>query len=160
MMDEVTISLDAGRARLAPRGVIVHAMGEFLELGQEDASAWQFLGKLGLSAHAFVTPSGVVVRGRRDDQGAYHAKGANDCLGVEFLVPGVHTYSTFLEAIKTEYLTAPQYAAGVELVRGWVIAHALEPGQVRRHSDQAPGRKHDPGPGFPWPRFIEDVFRC
>lgn len=153
------IPLLDGRGRNEPKMVVVHAMAEFVEQGNRDLPAWDLLAKLDLSAHAFVTPSGVVVRSRDDDQGAWHAKGFNrDSLGIEFLVPGVHTYSTFLKRMKEPYLSDAQYAAGVELVREWVRRYEISPDQVVRHSDVDPGRKHDPGDGFPWKRFVEEVF--
>lgn len=46
--------------------------------------------------------------------------------------------------------TEPQIAATVELVR--VLAAALPIRWLLGHEQVAPGRKHDPGPAFPWQR--------
>ena len=74
-----------GPRHQTPNKIVVHAMGEFIN----NKPAWAFLESIGLSAHIFVTPSGVIVRSRKDRQGAWHAKGFNtDSLGIEFLVPG------------------------------------------------------------------------
>ncbi len=162
MVDEAQIPLPHGaRSNQPKKEIIVHAMGEYIDQADRDYSAWDWLDKLGLSAHALVCPNGVVIRCRDDDQGAYHARGHNrNSLGVEFLVPGVHTYGTFLAALRTDYVSEAQMAAGVELVRGWVVAYNIQVDQVLRHSDVSPGRKHDPGGGFPWTEFLEKVSSC
>ncbi len=148
-----------GASHNQPNKIIVHAISEFLDLGSQDQIAWSFLDSQGISAHAFVTPSGVVVRTRDDHEGAYHARGHNtNSLGVEFMVPGVHTYPTFLDAMNTDYLTPAAYDAGLTLVRGWVRAYGITKDNLHRHSDVSPGRKMDPGYGFPWDRFRYDVF--
>lgn len=142
-----------------PTKIVVHAMAEFVEQGDSDLPAWALLDRMGFSAHALITPSGVIVRTRFDAQVAYHAKGHNmNSLGVEFLVPGVHTYGSFLESMRHMYLTPAQYAAGLYLVRNWIKEHDIKPDQIFRHSDLSPGRKYDPGAGFPWDRFKEELF--
>ena len=67
-MNEAIIPLEKGAESQTPSRIVVHAMGEFIDIEPEDYSAVEFLRKLGLSAHAFITPSGVVIRSRRDDQ--------------------------------------------------------------------------------------------
>lgn len=152
--------LPHGYKSLLPDAVLVHSMGEFIELGDVDPPAREYLDQLGLSAHSLIHPDGLNERLRDDDQGAFHARGWNgNALGIEFLVPGAHTYATFLKAIRTPYLSSAQYAAGLEQVRAWVKKFNIPRDRVLRHSDVSPGRKYDPGDdGFPWARFVKEVF--
>ena len=147
-----------GSERNIPKLIVVHAMGEFI-LDPHPIHATDFLVKLGLSAHALVSPKGDVYVCRDDDQGAYHARGYNqNSLGIEFLVAGHHDYSSFIEKIKSPWVAEEQLEAGIEAVRSWVQAYDIPQNKVVRHSDISPGRKVDPGAGFPWGRFIEEVF--
>lgn len=127
-------------------------MGEFVG----NLYAPDFLRVAGLSVHAMVTPSGVVIRCRGDAEGAYHAAGHNQySLGVEVLVPGKHTYETFLEKIKTDWVAPAQFAATVALVREWRKIPGIV--EFKRHCDTDPGRKLDPGAGFMWERFLKEI---
>lgn len=138
-----------------PKLVVVHSMGEYI-LDPAPVPAADFLLKYKFSAHALVSPNGNIYRCRDDHERAWHARGFNaHSLGVEFLVEGNHNYSTFLEAIKEPYITTDQWEAGIELVRGWIEAHDIT--EVKRHSDVSPGRKLDPGDGFPWPDFLNRI---
>ena len=139
-----------------PELIVVHSMGEYINNNGELYFAPDWLEYLGLSAHALIVPNGDVMICRPDEKGAYHARGYNkDSLGVEFLVPGEHNYSTFIETIKTDWVTTDQYEAGAELIRHWVNKHNIS--QIKRHSDISPGRKVDPGAGFRWPEFINTI---
>ncbi len=150
--------LEKGSRHNSPRMVVVHCMAEFL-LDPQPIHASDFLEKIGLSAHALVGPSGDIYICRDDDQGAYHARGYNtDSLGIEFLVKGRHNYGSFLETIKKEWVAPSQWAAGVDAVRNWVRSYDIPRERLVRHSDISPGRKVDPGRGFDWGRFVEEVY--
>lgn len=142
----------------APRRIVVHAMAEFLDLDPTDKSALDFLRSQKLSAHILASPGGTLIRMLDDHTMGAHAKGANkDCLGLEILVPGVHTWATFVERIKTPYMTISQWDSTVWQVRQWRDLYSIELDDIQRHSDISPGRKVDPGDGFDWPEFIDEV---
>jgi len=158
--------LEHGSDQQSPSRIIIHAMAEYihidaaastaLKIPAGDYHAHEFLNLSGLSAHILGTPSGVRIRCREDNEGAWHAKGHNtNSLGYEFLVPGLHDYGSFLATIKRPYLTAEQYEAGIEQVRDWVKNHNIK--RMDRHSDVDPVRKKDPGDGFPWKQFKQDT---
>ena len=157
-MQNAYMPLSFGREKQYPKRIVVHCMAEYIDTDGRDYSAVEFLDKIGLSVHALITPSGVIIRCRDDDQGAWHAKGYNtDSLGVEILVPGLHTYESFLQEIKMPYYTTEQFSSLVFIVRNWMLAHDIKPQSIDRHSDISPGRKHDPGAGFPW---MECIGQC
>ena len=145
-----------GAAVQSPEMIIIHAMGEYIGESGWKNHAVNYLNREGLSAHSIIAPDGVNYRCRDDNQGAYHAKNYNtNSLGLEFLVTGVHSYGTFLEAIKNPYLTTKQYQEGVNQVRYWMHHWGIT--KVVRHSDVSPERKVDPGNGFPWAMFRRDI---
>lgn len=147
-----------GNKRNRPKMIVVHSMGEFI-LDPHPIHASDFLVKMGYSAHALVAPNGDITICRDDDQGAYHARGYNtDSLGIEFLVKGHHNYGTFIEKIKSPWVMGEQLEAGIDAVRSWVEAYDIPREKVVRHSDVSPGRKVDPGEGFPWEQFLDEVF--
>ena len=145
-----------GSATNTPNRIVVHSMAEYIK---DDVQyyATEWLNKLGLSAHALVTPDGIVIRTREDSQGAWHAKGFNlNSLGIEFLVKGVHNYQSFTDTIKTDWVTPEQYSAGLEQIKEWIGLHSIQ--KIERHSDLSPGRKVDPGQGFPWEQLLSEIF--
>ena len=54
-----------------------------------------------------------------------------------------------LEGDGTDF-AEPQMAALLDLLGGVLERHCIHPARVIGHSDMAPGRKTDPGPGFDW----------
>ncbi len=157
VMQTARIPLPFGSKSNSPNRIIVHAMGEFIDDGTGRIySALDWLKYLRLSSHSLITPSGVIIRTRNDNEGAYHAKGYNkNSLGIEFLVPGVHTWQTFRNVINNDYLFAEQYQAGVDQVMEWMDKYNIT--SIERHSDVSPVRKNDPGNGFPWTQFLHDI---
>lgn len=164
--------LPKGPAQQTPRGVIVHAHGETIEINQDvidhygpeigslgeivDAVDW--LERLGLSAHAIVPPDASLIRCRRDTEGAWHAKGWNtDTLGIEILVPDAPTYGAFLRRVGEPWTNLPQLRTAAWQVAHWCNDYPIE--WTRRHCDVDPDRKVDPGVGFPWEQFNDMVAR-
>lgn len=145
-----------GSRKQKPDRIIIHCMGEFIDTGKEIFSARDFLNRNGLSAHSLITPSGVNIRLRHDDQGAYHARNFNrDSLGMEFLVPGVHNYATFKEKIKNPYTFIDQFEEGIIQVREWIEKFGIK--KIDTHSGVDPSRKIDPGNGFDFEYFMQRV---
>jgi N-acetyl-anhydromuramyl-L-alanine amidase AmpD len=145
-----------GRKTNEPDTIIVHSMGEKIKNNDRIYDAFEWLDFLKLSAHALILPNGDLIRCRNDDQRAWHAKGNNtNSLGVEFLVPGIHDYASFLELIKTDWVSDEQYSTGIEIIKQWKNEHRIE--NILRHSDVSPGRKVDPGAGFKWPWFYSQI---
>lgn len=142
-----------------PKMIVVHCISEFFEVDGRIIGASEFLDKIGLSAHVLITPYGEQIRMRNDNQGAYHAKGFNtDSLGIEFLVPGIsRDYGKFLEDIRKPYLTFDAYHAGVAQVSEWARKYNIGRDNIKQHSKIDPERKKDPGAGFPWVQFMNDV---
>lgn len=136
-----------------PTEIVVHSMGEYIKDGDRPQHAVAFLNEYGLSAHALIAPSGDVFVCRADNEGAWHARGHNkNSLGIEFLVAGEHDYRSFVDTIKSPYLTDLQLEAGVDVCKRWMRKHDIK--TISRHSDISPGRKVDPGSGFPWDYFL------
>lgn len=129
-------------------------MGEYI-LDPDPIFAPDFLEKLSYSAHALIVSNGDVMICRDEAEGAIHARGFNtNSLGVEFLVQGDHNYASFLEAIKTDWVTPAQWKSGIELIQEWKSRHNIR--EIVRHSDISPGRKVDPGAGFDWIKFVSE----
>jgi len=141
--------------------IVIHSMGEFIENGEKDFYAPDFLRKIRLSAHYFVTPSGVIIQGRENNTVAWHAKGYNfESIGIEILVPGLHTYETFLNTIENpHWYTDFQFKETIELVKYLKRKYnrSLKDNWLVRHSDLSPGRKKDPGDGFDWIEFCKRI---
>ncbi len=145
-----------GARRNTPKMIVVHAMGEYI-LDPGPIHARDFLLKLGYSAHALVEPDGQIIICRTPDQGAYHARGFNtDSLGIEYLVKGNHDYGSFLDAMKTDWVTHAQWHSGIDFINQWLTDFDTIT-EVVRHSDISPGRKVDPGVGFDWELFKQNI---
>ncbi len=136
--------------------IVYHGMAEFVR--DKDGQVYYCIDWLKhekISAHALITPSAVIIRTRRDEQVAWHAKGFNfGSLGIEFLVPGIHDYNTFLQRIDDPYLTDGQLRAGIDMTREWTAKHQIK--HIDAHSDLT-STKYDPGRGFPREEYLKGV---
>lgn len=134
--------------------IVLHCMGEFIDTENEDYYATDWLKYKKYSAHRMVTPTGTVIRCVPDEYVAWHARDYNSfALGVEFLVPGLHNWITFVKAIKNNYVSSGQFAAGVWQVNQWLKDYSISVDNVVTHQEIDPKRKNDPGPGFPLAEF-------
>ncbi len=109
------------------------------------------LRELRVSAHLLIRRTGGVVQYVPLQRRAWHAgvssfDGRSRCndfsIGIE------------LEGCDTRPFTARQYARLIAVTRALRVRYPLlVDGRIVGHSDIAPGRKTDPGPGFDWDRY-------
>jgi N-acetylmuramoyl-L-alanine amidase len=153
-----------GPARARVTEIIVHATGGpscaggrvvYSDPGTVKRMKAFFEGSGGVSIHYIVGTDGEVAQSVPEGEVAYHAIGHNEgSVGIEMINRG-DGREQFPEA---------QVAAMVGLVAGIMRRHGLGVAQVKRHSDVDPStiqcagqmvrRKQDPGPAFPWDRFL------
>ncbi len=143
--------------------VVLHSIslppGEFggghiakLFLNQLDWQAhpyFQTIRGLQVSAHFVLLRDGQRLQFVSTDRRAWHAgtsawRGRANCndysIGIE------------LEGLEGGLFTAAQYVALVPLLQALARRHPLQ--AITGHEHVAPGRKHDPGPGFDWPALL------
>lgn len=103
---------------------------------------------LQVSAHFVVRRDGELLQFVSCDERAWHAgrslwRGRENCndwsIGIE------------LEGLEGERFETAQYARLARLLAALARAYPLA--EVTGHEHVAPGRKHDPGAGFDWPRL-------
>ncbi len=155
------------------KGIVIHSMAEYISTPDGPSYAPDFLEGVGLGVHAMITPNGLLLECAGADRICPHAglsmfKGLKflnrNFLGVEVLVEGVHSYASFLKAIKSpQAFTLEQYDALSVLVRmwremfdiptGWVVGHSEVSGDSIRGKGKG---KRDPGSGFDWSRLNLD----
>ena len=109
---------------------------------------------LKVSSHYLVRRDGQVVQFVRPELRAWHA-GASSWRGRE----RCNDFSIGIELEGTEdsAFADAQYPSLVGLVRYLQVKFPIR--DIAAHSDVAPGRKSDPGPGFDWPRLFGALSR-
>lgn len=152
----------------SPDGIIIHSMGEYID----GEPAWEFLERIGLSAHYLISPDGSIDCTVSPEREAYHAgksefegqRNLNSTfLGIELLVEGDHTYSSFLKAIKNpETFTDKQYKSCIWLCKDLMKRFDIPCDRVVRHSDVSgpdvrDDPKKDPGEGFDFDYVLNEL---
>lgn len=152
-----------------PDKLIFHCMAEIIKVNESfknkgktieagEYSAHEWLQLLGLSAHFLIHPNGDVTKIRGTKEICWHAKGFNtNSVGIEVLVEGVWDYETFLERIKEDWVTDEQYETTIELSDDIIEYFDIPDDNILRHSDISPERKYDPGEGFKWDWFKDEL---
>ena len=171
-MISTMIHLPYGGGTQDPNTIIIHAMAEYIICDKATSEyykdkknlkiipgiyhALRWLDVTHLSAHCLITPEGMNIRMREDNEIAWHAKAHNiGTLGLEVLVPGEHTYPTFLKHIDTDYVSQWAYRAVKEQVKRWLDTWAIR--NITTHHAIDPVRKKDPGKGFPMTDLLKEV---
>lgn len=152
---EVRVSPNCGPRRdgMRPDCIILHYTG--METG-EAAEAWLCAPESEVSSHYLVHENGRVVQMVRESDRAWHA-GKGSWHGLT----DVNSFSVGIEIVNSGPLggfpafPSPQIDAVAALCLGIAERHRVTPQRILAHSDVAPGRKIDPGEGFPWPRLSE-----
>lgn len=129
-----------------------------LFLGQLDSSAhpyFQEIEGMRVSAHLLIDRHGRVTQYVPFHKRAWHAGqsefcGRDNCndfsIGIE------------LEGLDTDTYTDAQYQALAEVTAAIMAGFpGITSDSITGHSDIAPGRKLDPGPGFDWQRFHAEL---
>jgi len=108
-----------------------------------------------VSAHVLIRRDGDIVQFVCFNERAWHAgqscfNGRENCndfsVGIE------------LEGTDTDTYSGEQYSALTAVTRALLRAYpGLSRDRIAGHSDIAPGRKTDPGPGFDWPRYLASL---
>lgn len=114
-------------------------------LDADEHPSYGSLRGLQVSAHFFLRRDGTLLQFVSCDDRAWHAgqsrwRGRDNCndysIGIE------------LEGLEGQYFEAAQYERLVALLRALQRAYGRV--ELAGHEHVAPGRKHDPGPGFDW----------
>jgi N-acetyl-anhydromuramyl-L-alanine amidase AmpD len=168
-MNVVKRYTDIGGGLQTPDKLIIHCIAEFIEVDEPfeykgklievgKYSAHEWLVMLGLSVHFLIEPNGDVIKQRSTKKICWHAKGFNTgSVGIEVLVEGVWNYETFKNRIKSYWVSQYQYDTLIELSDNIIEYFDIDHKDVLRHSDISPGRKVDPGYGFQWVWYKEQL---
>lgn len=124
-------------------------------LGQLDIDAHPYfseIASLQVSAHLLIDRLGRVTQYVPLNHRAWHAGQSNYCgrdncndfsIGIE------------LEGLDTDTFTEAQYDSLAEVTAAIMEAFpGIDKSRIAGHSEIAPGRKLDPGPGFDWKLFL------
>ncbi|MBY6192124.1 1,6-anhydro-N-acetylmuramyl-L-alanine amidase AmpD [Microbulbifer agarilyticus] len=135
--------------------------GAFIDeffLGHLDIDAHPYFAEIAtlrVSAHLLIDRNGRVTQYVPFTARAWHAGqstfcGRDNCndfsIGIE------------LEGLDTDTFTAEQYTALAEVTAAIVEEYpGIDRSRITGHSDIAPGRKLDPGPGFHWSQYFHEL---
>lgn len=140
-----------------PAGTEIDAIVLHADAGrsEEGTLSWLAEPRSKVSYHYLIGRTGTVYQCVPDARRAWHAgkstfQGRSNCndytLGV-----------SFANNQKGEPFGVGQLEAGVALVAELCRKHGIPPERITMHSVVSPGRKVDPGPLFPFVRFVTDV---
>ena len=158
---------DARPDGCVPELIVVHSIslppGEFggpaidaffsNALRAEEHPYYQEIIDLRVSAHVLIRRDGTLTQYVPFSQRAWHAGESQHC-GRSFC--NDFSVGIELEGVDDGPFEVAQYATLASLVRALEAAYpSLRGADIVGHSDIAPGRKTDPGPGFDWQHLAE-----
>jgi N-acetyl-anhydromuramyl-L-alanine amidase AmpD len=150
---------------LKPKGILIHAIGQYLD----GMRSHEFIHKLGLSAHRFVQPDGIVQSGQDINKVAYHAGKSkwleyenlnNYFLSIEVEVEGKWEYAEFIALMKSEknWMSDRAYEVTAYQCALWMEEFpSITTDYITTHALASPGRKWDPGNGIDLKKFRKDT---
>lgn len=158
-------------AKIQPKGIIVHSMGEYINLPEGPMKASDFIKSVKLSVHGYIHPDGTYEKQVDSPNKAFHAgkslhEGLENLnshyLGFELLVPGTHDFASFNKAINTPgTYTDAQFDKAVAVCKHWMKQYNIPASKVVRHSDvsgdhvRGKGKgKTDPGSAWDHEAFL------
>lgn len=150
-------------------GIVIHSMSQYIE----GLPAKEYLKKIRLSAHFFISPKGKVDMMVPLHRIAYHAGKSkwrdkvnlnSSFIGIEFLIEGEYRYPEYREAIKKpESFSEEQYKYGAILCDSLIQQFDIPMDNIVRHSEVAGSNirerniKFDPGEGFSMNLLKENI---
>ena len=137
--------------------IVVHAISEFIEIGdmmlttshhgevEKAMYCIDFLRKNNLGAHYFITPSGDLILEKDPRHIVWHARRFNErSIGIECMVPGVHTYQSFTARILRGPHADDKIMDTLALLISDIVSN-YPIKQIYGHYEVDPKRKTDPG---------------
>ncbi len=139
----------SNKERKDTKFIVIHSIAEYIDTGEPELSPQycvDFLRERNELPHYFLTPSGIVLKGIPHKRKANHARGFNYCsIGIEVMLPGCHSYVSFLNAMRDEtekVCTFPFLQLTVLLTE---LLDIYPNAKIVGHNELSPDRKVDPG---------------
>lgn len=148
------------KGNVKPRVIVAHTTESDLGTPALNVARWQATAATAPSSYHVIVDSRTIVRTLADEAVAFHAVGQNThALGLSFATRA-HLWG------RNPKVDEQMIARGAQVAREWVKRYGIPVRWISlaeakagkagflRHSDADPGRRGDPGKGFPAKRFF------